>query len=106
MYETFKSFTRKTVNGTLEIGEQKILFHSDNAPAFTSDGSLAKVHVLGFKILPQLCPILVIWLPLTSFYFQTSSSGSGERDFRTMRRLSPLWMSVLKALNLSTFPRG
>ena len=51
-------------------------------------------------------PILLIYFLLTSFYFQTSRSGSGKRDFRLMRRLSPLWISIFKGLETSYFFEG
>ena len=61
---TSKPFARKIANGTSEIGAPK------NPPKQTQTTavSMAKVHELGFKLLPHH-PILLIWLLLTSFYW-------------------------------------
>ena len=83
----------------------KICFHEDNAPAHIFAISMAKVHELGFKLSPHppYSPDLTL---ADSLLFQNFKICLGERDFCLMRRLSPLWMSILKALKHTTFPRG
>ena len=74
-----KPFVRKTANGTSETSARKNPFSSQQR----TGSKFCLIH-----------PILLIWLLLTSFYFQTWRSGSREEDFRLIRRLSPLWMST------------
>ena len=53
---------------------------------------------------PLLYFVLLIW-PLATSYSQTSRSGSEERDYTRIRRLSPLWISIQKTARLPTFLR-
>ena len=58
-----------------KIGAQKVLFHQDNAPSHKSTVTMAKLHELGFELIPHppyspdlapcyffLFPNLKIWL--------------------------------------------
>jgi len=67
--------------------------------------AMAKLHKLRFELLPHplYSPDLTL---MTFFYSQISRSGSGERNFRPMRRSSLLWMRILKASRFSTFLKG
>ena len=64
---TCKPFARKIANGTCKIGTQKNPF------------SIAKVHELGFKLLPN--PLYSPDLTRSDFYSETSRSGSGKGVF-------------------------
>ena len=49
------------------LARKKVLFHQDNAPAHTAAVTMAKLHELGF----QLVPHPPYWLRVTSSYSQT-----------------------------------
>ena len=83
--KTSKPFAQKTANGTSEIGAQKILFHQDNAEV-----SMAKVHELGFKLLPH--PPCSLDLAL-----KPHDLARGKGIFVRC---------ILNALKPPTFPRG
>ena len=87
-----------------KLAHEKILFHQDNAQAHTFAVSMAKAHELGFKFLPHP-PCSPDLAPHDIFLFPNHKIWLGETDFHLMRKLLPLWMSILKALKLPTFPR-
>ena len=89
----------------LKLAHKKIFFYQDNAPTHTSAVLIAKVHVLGLKLLPHP-PYSPDFTPYDFFLFPKLKIWLGEKKFLSDEEVIAAADEYFKGLETSYFSEG
>lgn len=87
------------------LAKKKVLFHHDNAPAHTSAIAMAKIHELGFELVPH-APYSPDMAPSDYHLFPNLKKWLGGQKFSTDSEVIDAVNSYFEDLDVSTYKTG